>query len=126
IFRSTTLDGTYTKLNSGLLASSIFSDTSVQEGVSYYYQVRAVDTSANASNPVIATGTYVAPAVTDSVTLNPSADASVRDGVNGNKTYGTLGTLEVKKDGRDNYRETYLTFDLTSLTGDIANATLRL
>jgi len=34
-------------------------------------------------------------------------DATVRDGTNQNTNYGSLPTLEVKKDGTGNYRETY-------------------
>jgi hypothetical protein len=58
------------------------------------------------------------------VTLSPIDDAFVRGGVNSSKNYNT-GVLEVKKDGTDNTRETYLKFDLSSL-GTITSAKLRL
>ena len=49
VYRSTTSGGPYTKRNSSLVSSSNYSDNSVSGGVTYYYVVRAVDTSLNES-----------------------------------------------------------------------------
>lgn len=44
VYRATTSGGPYTKLNSSLVASTQFSDTTVQGSQTYYYVVTAVDT----------------------------------------------------------------------------------
>jgi hypothetical protein len=43
VYRATTSAGPYTKLNSALVTSRSFEDTSVQAGTTYYYAVTAVD-----------------------------------------------------------------------------------
>ena len=49
IYRSTISGGPYTRLNTTLLASSDYNDTTVVDGTLYYYVVTAVDTSLNES-----------------------------------------------------------------------------
>ena len=49
VYRSTISGGPYSKLNVSLVSSSNYSDNSVSGGVTYYYVVRAVDTSMNES-----------------------------------------------------------------------------
>ena len=49
VYRSTTSGGTYTKLNSSLVAGTTFTDASSQPGQTYFYVATAVDTSANES-----------------------------------------------------------------------------
>ena len=50
--------------------------------------------------------------------LNAAADAHVRGGANASTNYGTTSTLEVRDGPDDGYtRETYLKFDLSSVTG---------
>lgn len=49
VYRSTTSGGPYTKLNGSLVSSSNYADNTVSGGVTYYYVVRAVDTSLNES-----------------------------------------------------------------------------
>jgi hypothetical protein len=49
IYRSTTLTGTYTKLNTSLIVGLTFTDSSSQPGQTYYYAGTAVDTSGNES-----------------------------------------------------------------------------
>ena len=49
-YRSTISGGPYTKLNSSPLANSNYSDNRVSGSVTYYYVVRAVDTSNNESS----------------------------------------------------------------------------
>ncbi len=49
VYRSTTSGGTYTKLNSSLVAGTTFTDTSCQPGQTYYYVATAVDASGNES-----------------------------------------------------------------------------
>lgn len=47
VYRSTTTGTLGSKMNSALVTSSTYTDTSVNNGVTYYYTVRAVDTSGN-------------------------------------------------------------------------------
>jgi Concanavalin A-like lectin/glucanases superfamily len=57
-YRSTTSNGTYTKLNSALVTSTTYSDQNVQSGSTYYYVTTAVDSQGNESvysNQAVAT-----------------------------------------------------------------------
>jgi hypothetical protein len=49
VYRSTSATGTFTALNTALLTSNSYSDTTVTEGTTYYYYVTAVDESDNES-----------------------------------------------------------------------------
>jgi hypothetical protein len=51
IYRSTTSGSGYSKLNGPLLIASDYIDSSVVNGTTYYYIVKAIDTSSNASGP---------------------------------------------------------------------------
>src|SRR6185437_553532 len=48
-YRSTSQFGTYIKLNVGLLASSLYSDTTAPAGSTSWYHITAVDTTGNES-----------------------------------------------------------------------------
>ncbi len=124
--RATSPSGTFTRLNlAGLLTTSAFTDTTVVAGVTYTYRVTAIDTSANESTPATISGTYIAPSANDSITLGATADTYVRDGSYAGINYGNDSLLYVKKDGTGSNREGYFKFDLTSLTGTVATAKLR-
>ena len=45
IYRSGTSDGPYAKINSALNATTAYTDTTVQAGLTYYYVTTAVDAS---------------------------------------------------------------------------------
>src|SRR5581483_4466911 len=94
IYRSTTNGGPYTKLNSSLLTTRSYSDTGLTNGTTYFYVVKAQDTSGNVSGssaqvqatPTAPTGTAVA--AFEAETMNgipvgayPFADANASDGV---------------------------------------------
>ncbi len=49
VYRATTTGGPYTKINGTLVAPSDYADTSVTNNTTYFYVVRAVDTSNNES-----------------------------------------------------------------------------
>jgi Abnormal spindle-like microcephaly-assoc'd, ASPM-SPD-2-Hydin/Protein of unknown function (DUF1573) len=49
VYRSTTSGSGYAKMNSGLVAAVTYSDTAVENGVTYYYVVTAVDSSGDES-----------------------------------------------------------------------------
>jgi len=57
VYRGTVTGGPYTKINSSLVTSLTYTDTTVQSGTTYYYVTTAVDSSGNESvfsNEVIA------------------------------------------------------------------------
>ncbi|MDN5204186.1 DNRLRE domain-containing protein [Fulvivirgaceae bacterium BMA10] len=58
--------------------------------------------------------------------LSPEADAYVQDGGAANTNFGTGTALTVKKDGTGYNRQTYLRFDLSSVSGTITSAKLKL
>jgi fibronectin type 3 domain-containing protein len=49
IYRTTVSGSGYARINSGLIPSSTYTDTTVQSGMTYYYVATAVDTSGNES-----------------------------------------------------------------------------
>jgi hypothetical protein len=49
VFRSTTSGSSYTQINTALVTSPSYTDSGALNGTKYYYVVRAVDTSTNAS-----------------------------------------------------------------------------
>ncbi|HBW46607.1 TPA: hypothetical protein DEF17_01580, partial [bacterium] len=63
IYRSTALNGSYSKLNSSLVAATTYSDNSVSVGTTYYYRLRAQDGAGNLSDTSAA----------DSATISGSA-----------------------------------------------------
>jgi len=74
VYRSTTSGGPYAKVNSGLVPTSSYGDSGLVNGTPYYYVVRAVDTSANASaSSNQASATPTAPAAGTSVSLTSSS-----------------------------------------------------
>jgi hyaluronate lyase len=58
--------------------------------------------------------------------LAPVADAFVRDGTYADTNYGSTGTLTIKSDAVGYARKSMLKFDLSSVEGTIASASLRL
>ena len=56
--------------------------------------------------------------------LFPESDTYVRNGTYASINYGASPTMTVKKDDIDWYRESFLRFDLSSVSGDILNARL--
>lgn len=55
VFRTTNAGGPYTQINTTLLLSSDYSDFGLDNGIAYFYVVRAVDTSGNISSDSIET-----------------------------------------------------------------------
>jgi Ca-dependent carbohydrate-binding module xylan-binding/Lysyl oxidase/Fibronectin type III domain len=51
VYRSTASGGPYTKVNASLLTTRSYSDSGLTNGTTYYYVVKAVDTTGNVSNP---------------------------------------------------------------------------
>ncbi|HKQ46479.1 MAG TPA: endonuclease [Phycisphaerae bacterium] len=49
VYRGTASGGPYSQINGALVTNSVYSDATVSNGTTYYYVVRAVDTSSNES-----------------------------------------------------------------------------
>jgi len=92
VYRATTSGGPYTRLTTNLLASSLYTDTGLSNGIKYYYVVTAEDVGGNASansNEANATPTDIDPTLVgywqfDEGNGTVAADAS------GNGNNGTL------------------------------------
>lgn len=73
VYRASSLDGTYVKLNSGLLTQSDYADLAAPVGATSYYRITAVDATGNES--VAATG-YAFRAASGAVPTAPSSLAA--------------------------------------------------
>jgi hypothetical protein len=49
LYRSTSTDGSYEKLNTSLITETTFTDTTGETGITYYYRVRSVDSDGDQS-----------------------------------------------------------------------------
>lgn len=107
VFRSTTSTGVYSKIASNVLGTS-YNDTDVEEGVTYFYRLTAVNSvgESNESNTVSATiapffqivedGNYMIYFVkTDEAIVAPSLDAFLApEDIDDNNQYWTLKHIE--------------------------------
>lgn len=59
-------------------------------------------------------------------TLRAAQDAYVRDGASAGTNFGNAADLQVKNDGGGRNRDSYLSFDLSSIGDDVTSAKLRL
>ncbi len=121
VYRSTTSGTGYTRIASGLTASA-YSDTSAANGTTYYYVVTAVDTSSNesgysneASATPQASGGGGGGGGGGSVTLTPTDDDA--------NTSGRCGSSDLPF---SQWTHAFLRFDLSSVSGTVTSATLRL
>nr|WP_036670559.1 Ig-like domain-containing protein [Pedobacter borealis] len=121
-------DGTVTKVEfyqgSTLLGESIgapfsFTWKNVAPG-SYSLTARATDNSGERSTSAVVG--IVVNSVPQPLTVNPVADAFVRDGAFANTNNGGLAILEVNSGDRSYFRESYLRFDYTSYVGSTVNS----
>lgn len=116
-FAGTTLIGTATVPTNGTYNITW---TNVNSGA-YALTAKATDNSNGATTSAVVNIKVVAP-----TGLSPTADAYVRDGSSATTNFGTATSLQTQSSATaGNNRETYLKFDLTTVTG-IAKATLRL
>jgi chitodextrinase len=116
-------DGAFT----GSTTGTSFTADGLSPNTAYAFTVKAVDAAGNesaASNTVNVTTDSDTSATT---ILSASADAFVHDGSDSDVNFGSSQVLHVKNGAGDgNHRETYLAFDLSSLSGSINEAKLRL
>jgi hypothetical protein len=117
-FAGTTLIGTATTPSSGTLYSVTWNN--VNSGA-YVLTAKATD-NANATTTSVAVNIKVVA----QTGLSPTADAYVRDGASATTNFGTVATLQTQASAiAGNNRESYLKFDLTTVTV-INKATVRL
>src|SRR5205085_1521480 len=117
-FAGATLIGTATAPTSGSLYSITWNNVSPG---SYALTAKATD---NASGATTSSATNIN--VVSQTGLSPAADAYVKDGTSANANFGTATDLQAQVSATaGNNRETYLKYDLTSVSG-ITQAKIRL
>jgi len=116
-FAGATLVGTATVPSSGAVYSVTW--TNVNSGA-YALTAKATD---NANSPI--TSNIVNINVVSQTGLSATADAYVRDGASATTNFGTATELQSQVSSVGSNRETYIKFDITTVTG-IVNAKLRL
>jgi hypothetical protein len=120
---SVSVDAPLTELYNGDIGSAL--------GASGYQVVSGTGSNTFTITSSDQTNAQIAAAVFDpspaQTILNPVADAYVRDGTSAGNNYGSVNGLLVKTSTNiDTIRQTYLRFDLSSVSGSVASATLRL
>lgn len=90
--------------------------TGLTNGTAYYYTVTAFNASGE-SEP--------APEV-HLLSMEPTADAYVRDGTYASINYGTANVLVTKKSTSSYNRDSFLMFDLTAFSAPVSKATVHL
>ncbi|WP_214629245.1 DUF7594 domain-containing protein [Paenibacillus agaridevorans] len=114
-----TAPGSYTNVvDMGLATNGTVSG--LTNGLTYYFVVFAYSSAGESGNSNEESADPIIMFV-----LQPDADAFVRDGTPGTN-YGTDPTLVTKKNTSGVNRETFLRFDLSSLTGTVQSAKIRL
>jgi len=118
-----TKSGTYTQVIdvNTLGTTNTFTVPGLSNGKMYYFAVSAANSSGESpvSNELSAKPTW-------SAALLPEADAYVRDGSYAGTNYGNDASLVVKQDGAGYSRQSYLKFDLSSVTSPVQQAKLSL
>ena len=116
-FAGATLVGTATVPSSGAVYSVTW--TNVNSGA-YALMAKATDNLNGTTNSSVVNINVVS-----QTGLSPTADAYVRDGASATTNFGTATELQTQVSSVGSNRETYLKFDITTVTG-IVNAKLRL
>ena len=122
IYRTTTEGVNHTAIASNLVENT-YTDTTVSNGILYYYVVTHHDLNGGESD--FGNEDSAMPQATIT-TLHPVADAYVRDGTSAANNYGSENALEIKESSVNFTRRTYLRFDVSSVTGGVSSAVLRL
>ncbi len=115
IYRASSVNGPFTKLNSAVLTSTNFFDTGAAVGATSYYRLTAVDTSGNESSGVSASATRPAPDTTPPAEPTLSATSTDATGV----TLNWLGNTESDLVGYNVYRSGFLDGAWTKLNGSL-------
>ncbi len=99
LYRSTSAGGTYTKVNSALLTTTNYNDTSALAGVTYYYQLRAVDYHGTEGASATANGTRGSDIAPPASPSNPTSVGST-----GSISLNWLNNTEADLAGYNVYR----------------------
>jgi YVTN family beta-propeller protein len=112
-----TLDGSTPSTGSTLYAGAI--------NIATTKTLKAIAVKAGMGQSNVTSASYTIGSATP-VTVNPSADAYVRDGTSAANNYGTAATLEVKNSNVNYTRVAYVRFPIGALVSSVSNAKLRL
>jgi len=105
--------------------ASGYVDSGVVNGTTYYYQVTAVNAIGESGKSNEASATPSAASGT-TINLTTVADAYVRSGAYASTNYGSDPQLIVKISPPDFTRYSFVKFDLSTITGTISSAKLRI
>ncbi|MBP1962786.1 polysaccharide lyase family 8 super-sandwich domain-containing protein [Paenibacillus aceris] len=118
-----TSPGTYTHTVdiSSVSVANQFAVTGLSIGKKYYFAVSATNAAgmSDSSNELFSIPIPI-------VTLLPEADVYVRDGTYASTNYGTADTLVTKQDAAGYARQSFLRFNLDSVSGTIESAKVTL
>ena len=125
VYRSSSVNGPYTKLNNQPVTVASYVDTTAPPGSTSFYRITAVDTAgesegAGASAAALSSGTVMTNA------LAPTADAYVQDGASANANFGSAPDLQAKVSDPGFNHESYIAFNLAGTSGSVTSATLNL
>jgi len=121
VFRSTT-SGSYSAALATPIAST-YTDSTVTNGTTYYYVVKARDEVPNAS-AASAEVTATPSSVLATINFQPGADAPVYE-QNPTSNYATWPKLRVRSSGSSAEAMSFLKFTVTGVTGAIQSAKLK-
>jgi fibronectin type 3 domain-containing protein/regulation of enolase protein 1 (concanavalin A-like superfamily) len=99
VYRSTSSNGTFTKVNAALVTTNSYSDTSALTGTTYYYQVRAVDVHGTEGANATTSGTRTSDTVPPAMPSNPTSVGST-----GSIALNWLNNIEADLAGYNVYR----------------------
>ncbi|MBH5318370.1 DNRLRE domain-containing protein [Paenibacillus sp. GSMTC-2017] len=110
----------------GETIGTTYSDTGLTASTTYSYSIKAKDAAGNLSplSNIVQATTLAGGGSGTVVTLNPTDDSYVQENKQTNN-YGNLATMAVKTDTSQN-RYSLLKFNVSSITGSITSAKLRI
>lgn len=107
------------------ITTNFYTDTGLQDGITYYYRVVAVNkggisqpSNEASANPQLGYG--------PTKTLTPIADSYTRSGNYANQNYGSSPNLRVRTNKTNDTSYTFLKFDISSLPSTLSGAILKL
>lgn len=76
LYRSTSANGTFTKVNSDIITGTSYNDSSALTGVTYYYQLRAIDVHGTEGSNATASSTRTSDTAAPATPANPTSVSS--------------------------------------------------
>ena len=121
LYRSTTNGGPYTQVNTSLLTARTFSDSGLTNGTTYYYVVKAVDTSSNVSNASSQASATPTGGTTDTTPPAPPTGLTATPG-NASASLAWSANTEPDLGGYNVYRSTTSGGSYTKLNSSLLTA----